>query len=277
MRIGFHMPFSGSLNKLRERVVVSRGNTFQVYARSLRGGKLQSLKKKPLQEFHEFLEKKDINPIIVHAPYVYNLAKAETEDVEKILEDLVFAEQIRAPYYVLQPGYSKGIHPIEAIENIKTHLLHILEKTEWYGEILIKNMAGAGSEVGSNLQEWNELVSFHPQVKGAMDFSRAYSAGYDFTTKEEAELFIEEIEEVVCWDKIKLVYIQDNERGCGSKKNYFPPLGEGVIGFQGYEHVLANDIIKEKIWLVENQPEIDYYDRSISYLTGFFLNTKEGK
>ena len=213
MRIGFHIPFSGNLNKLRERVAVSRGNTFQLFARGLRGGKLQNLNTKALREFHEFIHQKDINPMIVHAPYIYNLAQKETDDVENILEDLQFAEKIRAPYYVLQPGYHKGIHPLEAIENIKNHLITILEKTEWYGEILIKNMSGAGSEVGSSIHEWNELISFHPQVKGAMDFARAYSSGYNFTTKEDAEEWYEEIEEIVCWDKVKIVYINDNERG----------------------------------------------------------------
>lgn len=278
MRIGFHIPFSGNLNKLKERVHVSRGNCFQIFARSLRGVnkngesvKLQKVNNKKLQEFHDFIEEKKIKPILVHAPYSYNLAQDENEFEELILEDLEFCKKLRSPYYIIQPGYHKKLHPIMSVENIKNHLFELLEKTDWYGEILIKNMSGAGSEMASTLEEWNELISFHPQVKGILDFARMYSSGYGFTTKEDADIFYNEIEEKISWDKIKAVYINDTNRGCGARKNdkKVPPLGEGVIGEYGYEEILKYPRIKEKIWLIENQPKPTYYDKTIEFLMPF--------
>lgn len=285
MRIGFHFPFSGSLNKLKERITISRGNTFQIYARSLRGvdkngnpHPLQKVSKKQVNEFLQFKREKDIDPMIIHAPYFYNLAKEvhvsktgeEFRFSDLLLEDLELAKILNAKYYILQPGYSKDVHPILAIENLKMELISVLEKTDWDGEILIKNMSGAGSELGSRLEEWNELISFHPRVKGALDFSRMYSAGYSFTTKEDAEKFYNDIEEIVSWEKIKVAYINDNDRFCGSKKNLFPPLGHGVIGFSGYEDILKFDEVKNKIWIVENQPELTYVDQTIKFLTSFY-------
>jgi len=285
MRIGFHFPFSGSLNRLRERVSVSRGNTFQIYARSLRGvdkygnpHPLQKISKKQVGEFKKFREDRGIEPVIMHAPYFYNLAKEVHVNKENetflfadlILEDLELAKTLEAKFYVIQPGYSKDVHPFLAVENVKMELIKVLEKTDWEGEILIKNMSGAGSEIASSLTEWNELISFHPRVKGALDFSRLYSAGYSFTVKEDAEALYKEIDEVLSWEKIKLVYINDNDRFCGNRKNLFPPLGDGVIGFGGYEELLKMKEVKEKIWIVENQPDLTYVDRSIKFLTSFF-------
>lgn len=290
MRIGFHYPFSGSLNKLKERIIVNRGNVVHFYIRSLRGvdkygqpHPIKKISKKQITEFKQFRNEKNIAPMIMHAPYFYNLAKEfhETKNQESIrfidlvLEDLEQAQLLGVEYYVIQPGYAKDIHPIMAIENIKMALLEVLEKTTWDGMILVKNMAGAGSEVASSLEEWNELISFHPRVKGALDFSRAYAAGYSFTTTEDAHDFYQTVDDLVSWDKIKLVYINDNDRFCGSRKNVFPPLGEGVIGFTGYEDILTYKTIQQINWVVENQPDLTYIDRSIAYLTSFFETGQE--
>jgi deoxyribonuclease-4 len=271
MRIGFHFPFSGNLMRLKERISVTRGNTFQVFARSLRGGKIQKINQKQLYEFEYFLHQKNIKPIIVHAPYTYNLAKEGSEDIDKIVEDLTMAKKIGATYYILHPGYSKGIHPLLAVENVKENIKVILESTDWEGKILIKNMAGAGSELGYRLEEWNEMISFHTRVKGALDFSRLYAAGYDFTTSEKTIERYNEIEAVVGWEKIEVVYINDTIKGCGSRKNDKNPipLGEGIINFMGYEKILTYPAIKDKIWIVENQPDVSYVDQSIEFLIRF--------
>jgi len=87
MRIGFHFPFSGGLKKLKERISSSRGNTFQIFARGLRSGTLHELNKKNFNALQEHIEYKNIKPVILHAPYVYNLANRESLDEEKVLED----------------------------------------------------------------------------------------------------------------------------------------------------------------------------------------------
>lgn len=287
MRIGFHMPFSGSLDKLRQKIHISTGNSFQIFARSLRGidkegnpHDLHKLSAKKVNELHAFLEEKKIEPMLVHAPYFYNLSQEENrnkngevlEHKTFILEDLAWTHTLGATYYVLQPGYFKGMNPFFALENIKDQLIEVLESTPFQGVILIKNMAGAGTEIASTLEEWNELISFHPRIKGALDFARAYASGYDFTSQEKAKTFVSTIEEQVGWDKIRVLYLNDTNRSCGSKKQPSnpPPLGEGVIGYYGYQHILTFDEIKRKVWMVENQPKPSYYDESIAFLRPFF-------
>jgi deoxyribonuclease IV len=283
MRIGFHIPFSGSLDRLRQKVHISRGNSFQIYARSLKGvdkegnpHSLHKLNEKKVSEFHEFLKNKKIHPIFVHAPYSYNLSQETNTNKsgeiinheDLIVEDLEWAQQLGASYYVLQPGYYKKNNPLISIENIKNSLINIMEKSSWEGEILIKNTAGAGTEIASSFEIWNELISFDDRINGILDFARAYGSGYDFTTEKHAIKFVNLVEESVGWGKIKAIYVNDTDRGCGSNKQPSspPPLGEGVIGFYGYEYILKQEELKDKIWLVENQPKPSYYDETIEYL-----------
>ena len=276
MRVGFHIPFSGSLNKLEERIRISRGNTFQVFARSLRGRnkqgemvRMQKLSEKRLAEYHQFLEKRNVEPVIVHSPYSYNLTKEITDDVTYIQEDLMFANKMKAKYYVLHVGYYKDLHPFIAIENVKQNLKKVLKSVNWEGEILIKNMSGAGTEMVSTLQEWNELTSFHPKIKGALDLGRLFDNGYDFRGEENAEKVFQEIKNQIGWEKIELVYINDTLRNPGDKKNKFIPLGEGLINYQGYQSILSYEELKDKVWIVENQ-EVLHYDKTIDYAVSFF-------
>lgn len=272
MRIGFHFPFSGGLKKLKERISSSRGNTFQIFARGLRGGTLHELNKKNLNALQEHIEYKNIKPVIIHAPYVYNLANLENLDEEKVLEDLEYAKQFRAPYYVVHPGYYTKQHPLIAMENVKYQLWDILNRTDWMGQILVKNMRGAGTEMSADLREWKELITFHSQVKGALDLSRAYVAGYNFIGEENSEKFYRVIEDNIGWENIKVIYINDTHYTLGSRRDDRspPPLGEGTIGFIGYQHILSKPKVKEKIWIVENSPDSSYYLRTIDYLLRFF-------
>lgn len=269
MRIGFHFPFSGSLNKLKERVSISRGNTFQFFARGLRGGTIHPILKKQKKEYTEFLETRDIQPVLLHAPYVYNLTQETCPDIDLILEDLTYAQGIGVDYYIIHPGSAKKVHPILALENVKKRLVEIIDKTEFTGKILVKNMSGAGTEIGFSLEEWNELISYHPRIKGILDVARAYSAGYDTRT------LYNDVLEHVGWEKIEVLVLLDNDRPPGSHKNIFAPLGEGMIRFSGFEPLLSQTEVKEKVWIVENQPSLAHTDATLRFLMAFH-GSKEG-
>lgn len=291
MKLGFHMPFSGSLTSLAKKIEVSRGNTFQIYSRSMLGitrkgevNELHPIKRKQMKEFNAFLDERGIEPIHVHGGYALNLTREygvtkikEEIDYKKIvIEDLNWAEHLGASYYILQPGYSKGINEFEAMETLKENLAYVIDNSKFNGRILIKNMAGSGTEMAKTLEEWNELITFHERILGVLDFARLYSAGYDFTTKKGAKKVYEEIENIVGWEKIKTLYLNDTNKLCGEKKQASnpPPLGEGNIGFSGYEEILKFKEIQKKNWLVENQPNPLYYDETIDFLKS---SVKEGE
>lgn len=272
MKIGFHI---ATINptKVKQELMSNRGNTFQSYTRGKRGfnqagvNKIKNYKDEKIEELHHYLERKNISPIVLHAPYSFHLVGEESEMMEYILEDLEFAKKIGAHYYVLHPGYRKKMHEFEAIETIKENLRIILEKTEWQGEILIKNMAGSGSEIGATLEEWCELISFHPRVKGALDFARLYASGVDFTTEKTAIEMYEKINEEIGWEQIKLLYINDYDDNCGTKKSKkISGIGLGVIGYSGYKEVLKNKNLGKKIWIIEEQKDIYDKDETIAFL-----------
>lgn len=285
MRIGFHIPFSGNLKRLSNEVTKTRGNAFQFYSRSIRGGKIPKVSEQQVLNYYNFLFEKKISTIIMLAPYLFriraneeistNLAVKNPRAVEEIIKDLEYAKLIHAKYYIINAGYAKGQTEFEAIEHLKMQVVEILEATKWEGTILIRNMCGGGTEVAGNLNRWNEAISFHERVKGVLDFGRAFAYGYSFLKDEDASEFLEYIRNEIGWDKIPLVYLNDSNRFSGSKREDVAPLGEGVIGWYGYSKLLNDRYLLEKTWIVENQPNASYYDRSIEFLISFHKKNKK--
>ncbi len=286
MKIGFHIRFAGNLKRLSNDVIKTRGNVFQFYSRSIRGGRSPEVNERQLQNYYNFLFDRRISNVIILAPYGFkvagqdvssNLAVENPVAVQEILKDLKFAEQIHAKYYVVNAGYAKGLSEFESIKILKKQLDMILKITDWTGEILVRNMAGGGTELAPDLYSWKEIVTDNKRIKGALDFGRAYAFGYSFSNREDAEVLLKFIGEDIGWDNIPLVYINDYNRFSGSKRDDAVPLGEGVIGLHGYSNILKDENLINRIWMVENQPDITYYDKTIEYLAEFHRNYNHRK
>lgn len=285
MKIGFHIKFSGNLKRLSNDVIKSRGNVFQFYSRSLRGGRMPDVNERQLQNYYNFLFNRRISNVIMLAPYGFktakgdissNLAVKNPDAVSEIVRDLEFASRIHAKYYIVNAGYKKGVTEFEAMETLKNQLLEILDLTSWDGEILVRNMAGGGTELAHDLSRWKELITFTDRVKGALDFGRGFASGYSFLTENDADALLSFLENDIGWDNVPLIYINDTNRFAGSKRDDAVPLGDGVIGFHGYKNILTDNNIQKKIWIVENQPDVTYYDRTIDYLVDFHKNKNKG-
>lgn len=267
MGIGFHLPFSGNVRKIVEKLRENRANAFQIYSRGLRGidrqGEvypLKTVKTRALQEYYDFLDERGIKDMVLHAPYSFHLMGEENEYVTCIEEDLHYAEMLRIPYYVLHAGHQKDWHEYDAVEMVKENLRGILKKTSWSGKILIKNMSGAGTEMPRHIEQWNELLSFHERVKGACDVARLFSFG--FNVKESAKQVIEQIEEEVGWEKIEVMYLNDSLVNAGERKNKFVTLGSGVIGIEGMkEFVCSLEMLKQKHWILEYMEDEDLREK----------------
>ena len=94
--------------------------------------------------------------IIVHAPYIINLANRQNEDkyqfaINFLKQELKRCEELEMQYLVLHPGSHVGCGIDEGIINIASALNEVLEKSKV--TILLETMAGKGTEVGSNIQE----------------------------------------------------------------------------------------------------------------------------
>ncbi len=190
----------------------------------------------------------DYSKVIVHAPYIINLANNKEEEkfmfsVNFLKEELKRCEELGIKYVVLHPGSHVGLGVEEGIKNIIKGLNMILEDTTV--TILLETMAGKGSEIGSNFKEIKKIITGVKNKKNigvCMDTCHLNDAGYDVF---EFDKLLNYFDEVVGINYLHCIHINDSKNPKDSHKDRHENLGFGTIGFDPLINIIYNDRLKD--------------------------------
>ena len=202
----------------------------------------------------------DYSKVVVHAPYIINLANDKDPDkfmfsVRFLQEELERCELLGIRQMVLHPGSHVGLGIDTAISNIAKGLNMILGTHPV--TILLETMAGKGTEVGSTLEELKriiDLVDDKEHIGVCLDTCHLNDAGYDM---KEFDSFLEQFDQVIGIDKIGCVHVNDSKNVLGSHKDRHENIGFGTIGFD----TLLSVIYHEKLEEVPKILETPYVDK----------------
>lgn len=202
----------------------------------------------------------DYSKVVVHAPYIINLANDKDPDkfmfsVRFLQEELERCELLGIRQLVLHPGSHVGLGIDTAISNIAKGLNMILGTHPV--TILLETMAGKGTEVGSTLEELKriiDLVDDKEHIGVCLDTCHLNDAGYDM---KEFDSFLEQFDQVIGIDKIGCVHVNDSKNVLGSHKDRHENIGFGTIGFD----TLLSVIYHEKLEEVPKILETPYVDK----------------
>lgn len=242
--IGSHVSFKsdkqllGSVNE-----ALSYGeNTFMFYTgapqNTIRSNINDNLTNKALEVMKE--NNINIDNVIVHAPYIVNLAKEENDFAISFLkQEIKRCSMLHIKYMVLHPGSSVSITKEEGINNI-INALNIILDNEYDVTICLETMAGKGNEVGSNLLEIKNIINkieYQNKIGVCLDTCHLNDAGYDISN---FDSILDEIDKLIGIDKIKCIHINDSKNILGSKKDRHENIGLGSIGFNNLINVIYN-------------------------------------
>ena len=262
--IGSHVGFSKNTQLLGslEEALSYGSNTFMFYT-----GAPQNTRRYPiddnltLQALNLMKEKgMDYSKVVVHAPYIINLANDKDPDkfkfsVNFLQEELERCSQLGIKNVVLHPGSHVGLGEENAINNIGRGLNNILGNVDV--TVLLETMAGKGTEVGKTLEELKEIidrVDDKEHIGVCLDTCHLSDAGYDIV---DFDQFLDKFDDIIGIDKIKCVHVNDSKNEVGAHKDRHENIGFGHIGFD----TLINIIYNERLIDVPKILETPYIDR----------------
>ena len=125
----------------------------------------------------------DIDKVIVHAPYIVNLANTENFDfsVSFLKKEVERCSILGIKYMVLHPGSAVNSSREEALTNISEGLNLILDNN-YNVKILLETMAGKGNEVGKTFDELKTIidnVKYKDKIGVCLDTCHLNDAGYN--------------------------------------------------------------------------------------------------
>ncbi len=260
--IGSHVSYNaktGLLGSLEEALNYG-ANTFMFYTgapqNTARSPINDQLLEKALEKMTE--EKIQKNKIIVHAPYIINLANTEKYEfaVNFLKEELKRCEKLQMSYLVLHPGSHVGLGVDKAINNIASGLNEVLKDTTV--TILLETMAGKGTEIGRNFQEIKQIIEQVEKkelIGVCMDTCHLNDAGYDLT---EFDQILTEFDQIVGLNYLKCIHINDSKNPMSSHKDRHENIGFGSIGFEKLIKIIFHDKIKDIPKILET-PYVEGY------------------
>ncbi len=205
----------------------------------------------------------DINNVVVHAPYIINLAN--TNDLDKynfsidfLINECKRCEDLGIKKMVLHPGSHVGCGVSCAISSISNGLNKVLSCTKT--TILLETMAGKGTEVGKTFDEIKEIIDKienKDQIGICLDTCHLSDGGYDIN---HFDTVIEELKKRDLLKKVGCIHINDSKNINGSHKDRHANFGYGTIGFDNLINVIYNkdleDVPKilETPWIGEYPP-----------------------
>ena len=191
----------------------------------------------------------DKNNVIVHAPYIINLANGDDNkfnfSCDFLSEELKRVDTFGFKYLVLHPGSHVGLGVDMGTSNIVKALNLVLDKDNSDVMILLETMAGKGSEVGRSFDELKTIidgVSKKNRIGVCLDTCHLNDAGYDLNNFDE---ILETFDELIGIDKIKCIHINDSKNIIASHKDRHENIDKGTIGLDTLIKVIDCDKLKD--------------------------------
>lgn len=184
----------------------------------------------------------DLNNVVVHAPYIINLANPNNLDfsINFLKQELSRVDSLGVRYIVLHPGSHVGLGEEVGINNIIIGLNKVLKNYSGGVTILLETMAGKGSELGINFNQLKTIidgVTFPNRIGICLDTCHLNDAGYDLN---DFDNILDQIDNMIGLDKVKCIHINDSKNPINSHKDRHENIGFGTLGFDKLINIIYN-------------------------------------
>lgn len=265
IKLGCHVGMAGKEMFLASaKEAASYGaNVFMLYT-----GAPQNTRRKDISELNieagwEYARQHGIEEIVVHAPYIINLAntvKPETYElaVEFLEKEIIRTAAMRSRIMVLHPGSHVNAGVEAGIAQVIKGLNTVLNQNDDDVYIALETMAGKGSEVGRTFEELKAIydgVDKKDRLRVCFDTCHVNDAGYDIVNHYD-EVF-EEFDNVIGLDQIAVFHINDSMNPLGAHKDRHANIDKGSIGYETLHRLVHDERfidvpkILETPWLAE--------------------------
>lgn len=243
--IGSHVSYknnTGLLGSIRDALSYG-ANTFMFYTGAPQNTIRGEINDDLTLEAHKLMKENniDIEKVIVHAPYIVNLANMNNFDfsVSFLKKEVERCSKFGIKYMVLHPGSAVNTSREEAIKNIIDGLNLILDNN-FDVTILLETMAGKGNEMGRGFEELSSIidgVKYKDKIGVCMDTCHLNDAGYDVT---DFDKLLDEFDKIIGINKIGCIHINDSKNIRESHKDRHENFGFGTIGFDSLINIVYN-------------------------------------
>lgn len=285
IKLGSHVGMAGKdmfLASVKEAESYG-ANVLMLYTGAPQNTRRKEIKDLNIEKGWEYAAQAGINEIVVHAPYIINLANTVKPEiftlaVEFLEKEIIRTAAMRSKILVLHPGSCLDAGVDAGIDQIINGLNQVLDQNEDDVFIALETMAGKGSEIGRSFEELARIyegVHKKERLRVCFDTCHVNDAGYDLS--HDYEGVFQHFDEVLGLGQIAVFHINDSMNPCGTHKDRHANIGKGYLGEEVLKKLVHDPRFEEipKIletpWLCEegsDKKTIPPYKEEIRQLLG---------
>jgi deoxyribonuclease-4 len=274
--IGAHISIAGGLDEAL-RVGKSIGaTTIQIFTANQRQWATKEISQEQVVAFKEALKETRLTHIMSHDSYLINLGSpnpiVREKSIQAFRKEIERCQALGITYLTFHPGAAldsdRETCLLAAAEAICS-MQNCFESGRKEPILLLEIMAGQGSVIGSTFEELAFIID---QVKGkvpigvCLDTCHVFAAGYDVRTKEDLSAMLRSFDETVGLKNLYAMHLNDSMHELGSHKDRHSPIGEGMIGKNGFSAIMKDPCLQSLPKYLETPGGLDVWKREIAWL-----------
>ena len=236
--IGAHVSAAGGVENAPVNASKIGATAFALFTKNQRQWKSKPLTEENIEKFKTNCNELGYSPkhILPHDSYLINLGHPEKAGIEKsrdaFLDEMQRCEQLGLEMLNFHPGsYLKKISEDDCLKRVAESVNLALEKTKGVTAV-IENTAGQGTNVGykfEHLARIIDLVDDKSRIGVCVDTCHGWAGGYDFLSEAGYEKSWQAFHDIVGFNYLRGIHLNDAKKDVGSKVDRHASLGEGYM------------------------------------------------
>ena len=269
MRLGRHMPTNSKPVKAAQIARQIGCDAIQIFASNPTAWRPSADNPETCLAFAQAARELQLDPVVLHAPYLINLGTLDNVIWEKSVELLSWTlqrgAQLGATHVVFHTGSHRGAGVEAGILRVAEGIARILPQTPSEVMLLLENDVGAGNSLGHNFEQLAAILSLLPQYEKrtgiCLDTAHLWGAGYDIAHEQTTLQMLQSFEQTIGLERLKVIHLNDTKMALGSHRDVHARLGEGIIGTEGLSTLLSDYRLKHVTVLLETPIKTDEHDK----------------
>ncbi len=265
MHIGRHMPTHSKLAQAAEIARQIGCQAIQIFASNPTGWRPPTDDPGACAAFALAVRENELDPVVLHAPYLINLGTPDDTIWEKAIALLTWTMQrgglLGAQFVVFHTGSHRGSGVEAGIARVAQAVERVLEETPPSVSLLLENDVGAGNSLGHSFEQLAAILALLPQYADrlgvCLDTAHLWGAGHDISTRDATLQVLEHCDATFGLSRLKVLHLNDTTKDLGSHRDVHARLGEGIIGEEGLRTLLGDPRLQHVAVLLETPIKTD--------------------
>lgn len=266
MRFGIHVPKLASLPATARYAADIGCETIQLFSGNPMSWSTGKLDDRERDAFVEEIARAGIGPVVLHAPYLFNLAtpdaKLRRNTLSGLTAAMVRAQKLQVGPVIVHCGNHMGEGTDAGIERAVAALEQVLDRTPPESTVALENGAGKGTEIGLTVDELTRLVGPFPRdrVGIVLDTAHLWGAGFDLAKDGGVDELVASLDSGPGVDRVWAIHGNDSSADLGSHRDRHALWSEGRMGRKGLRAVVGCKALSHLPFIFEIPGETREFD-----------------